>query len=85
VAPRRLAAAVDFVLHFGSVCGSSEGSPVTRWPQAGATASPRAHRGLRFTRDSVETRPRTWARVLNLWVEISNIKATLYRAVGTST
>jgi hypothetical protein len=51
---RRLAAAADFVLHFGSVCGSSKGSPVTKWPQAGAATSPRAHRGLRFAQDLVE-------------------------------
>jgi hypothetical protein len=42
VAPRRLATAPDFILQIGSVCGSSEGSPATKWPQAGATASPRA-------------------------------------------
>jgi hypothetical protein len=84
VASRMLAAAVNFVLHFGSVCSSSEGSPVTRWPQARAGASPRARRGLRFTRDSAETRARTRARVLNLQVEISTIKATIYRAAGTS-
>jgi hypothetical protein len=46
VAPRRLAAAVGFVLHSGSVCSGSKVSPVTKSPQAGATASPRAHRGL---------------------------------------
>jgi hypothetical protein len=74
----------DFVLHFGSVCGSSEGYPVTRWPQAGAADSPRARRGLQFSRDSAETRARTRARVLNLWVEISTINATIYRATSTS-
>jgi hypothetical protein len=37
-APRRLAVAMDFVLHFGTMCGSSEGSPVTRSPRAGAGA-----------------------------------------------
>jgi hypothetical protein len=76
--------AAVFVLHFGSVCGSSEGSPVTRWPQAGAAASPRAGRALRFARDSAETQARMWARILNLRVEISTIKATIYRAAGTS-
>jgi hypothetical protein len=39
VASRWLAPAVDFVLHFGSVYDSSEGSLVTKWPQAGAAAS----------------------------------------------
>jgi hypothetical protein len=86
VAPRRLAAAADFILHFGSVCGSSEGPPATRWPQAeaGAVASPRPHRGLWFTQDSADTWDQTWARVLKLRVEISTIKATIYRAAGTS-
>jgi hypothetical protein len=54
VASRWLAPALDFVLHFGSVYGSSEGSLATKWPQAGAAASSRARRVLRFARDMVE-------------------------------
>jgi hypothetical protein len=45
---------VDFVLHFRSVYDSSEGSPVTKWPKAGAAASSRARRVLQFARDSAE-------------------------------
>jgi hypothetical protein len=56
VAPRRLAAVVGFVLHSGSMCSGSMLSPVTKRPQAGAGAgaSPRARRCLRFARDSTE-------------------------------
>jgi hypothetical protein len=75
----------NFVLHFESVYGSSEGSPATVWPQAGAVASPHARRGPRFAWDSTKTQAQTRARVLYLRVEISMIKATIYRAAGTST
>jgi hypothetical protein len=54
VAPQKLAVAVGFVLHSGSVCGGSKGSPVTKRPQAGVVASPWARRGLWFARNLVE-------------------------------
>jgi hypothetical protein len=52
VAPRRLAATASFVLHSRLACVGSKGSPVTKRPQAGAAASPRARRGLQFVWDS---------------------------------
>jgi hypothetical protein len=54
VAPRRLAAVAGFILHSGSMCSGSMLSPVTKRPQAGVGASPRARRCLRFARDSTE-------------------------------
>jgi hypothetical protein len=48
------AAVAGFVLHSGSTCSGSMLSPVTKRPQAGAGASPRARRCLRFARDSTE-------------------------------
>jgi hypothetical protein len=79
-APRWLATAVGFVLLLDSVHGFSNGPAVKVRAPTGATASPRARRGLQLRRVATEIGTRQWQigqrRRLSL-----GPKSTRYRAL----
>jgi hypothetical protein len=78
-APRRLAAAVGFILLLGSVHGFTNGPPAKVWAPTGVVASPRAHRGLQFWWESVESQAHSGAGIAILRAKIWALSVTIYR------
>jgi hypothetical protein len=78
-APRRLAAALGFVLLLGTVYSFSNGPLMTKRPLVGAAASPQARRLLQFVRGSTETRAHSGVGFQALSNQIPANVGSLYR------